>query len=117
MKINILGTEYDLVRNIDPGTDHGLDDRFGYCNYKEKRVVIADIRKIESWEKSSDTIVKGMINETLRHEIIHAFLYESGLWGSSAESGAWAVNEEMIDWFALQLPKICKAFAEAGCTE
>lgn len=48
----------------------------------------------------------------LRHEIIHAFLYESVLDASSSTSGAWAINEEMCDWFAIQSPKIFKVFQE-----
>ena len=50
------------------------------------------------------------MQETLRHEIVHAFFNESGLKESSngCESG-WAKNEEMVDWIALQLPKIYKA--------
>ena len=54
--------------------------------------------------------------ETLRHEIIHAFLFESGLQSSSAvlETG-WACNEEMIDYFAIQSPKIFEAFKEVDC--
>ncbi len=51
---------------------------------------------------------------TLRHEIVHAFLGESGLSANSNESDAWARNEEMVDWFALQGPKIYKAWQEAG---
>ena len=47
----------------------------------------------------------------LRHEIVHAFLYESGLDVSSE----WARNEEIVDWIALQTPKLQKAFEEAGC--
>jgi len=31
-----------------------------------------------------------------------------------SSNGAWARNEEMIDWFALQGPKILKAWQEAG---
>ena len=27
----------------------------------------------------------------------------------------WARNEEMVDWFAIQWPKLSKAFKEAGC--
>ena len=27
---------------------------------------------------------------------------------------AWAQNEEMVDWFAIQSPKIFRAFREAG---
>lgn len=49
-----------------------------------------------------------------RHEIMHAFLYESGLDGQSCNVDCWAKNEEMIDWFALQSKKIFKAFKKAG---
>ena len=38
----------------------------------------------------------------------HAFLYESGL----AENSAWAQEEEMVDWFAKQFPKLAVAFRE-----
>ena len=45
-----------------------------------------------------------------RHEIVHAFLFESGL----AENSEWAQNEEMVDWIAKQGPKLIKAWQEAG---
>ena len=48
----------------------------------------------------------------LRHEIIHAFLNESGLSDSSNSVEAWAKNEEMVDWFAIQSPKIFKVFQD-----
>lgn len=51
----------------------------------------------------------------LRHEITHAFLNESGLQHcSSVPMGAWARHEEMVDWIAIQFPKIMKAFQEVG---
>lgn len=46
----------------------------------------------------------------IRHEIIHAFLYESGL-----DSCSWAANEEMVDFFAMQFPKLLQIFKEADC--
>lgn len=47
----------------------------------------------------------------LRHEIMHAFLNESGLSDSSNRfDGAWAKNEEMVDWLAIQSPKIFSTF-------
>lgn len=52
--------------------------------------------------------------KVIRHEIIHAFLYESGLDNNSLSGGAWAKNEEMVDWLSIQAPKIFKAFREAG---
>lgn len=47
-----------------------------------------------------------------RHELIHAFLYECGL----NDSSDWARNEELIDWLAIQLPKINVLFEKAGVT-
>ncbi len=44
-----------------------------------------------------------------RHEIIHAFLFESGL----AENSEWAQNEEMVDFFAIQFPKLMEVFKNA----
>lgn len=55
-----------------------------------------------------------MQKENLRHEIIHAFLLESGL-GYNIEHKEYGHEETMIDWLAIQSPKIFKAFKEAGC--
>ena len=52
--------------------------------------------------------VEELEKKVLRHEIIHAYLGESGLRSSSE----WAENEEMVDWFAIQFPKILKTFSE-----
>jgi uncharacterized membrane protein len=78
---------------------------------------VADLNTIDSWANEGEEIKSVQRKVTLRHEIIHAFLAESGLWGSSASIGAWAMNEEMIDWFALQLPKMLKVFEQLGCVE
>ena len=50
----------------------------------------------------------------MRHEITHAFLNESGLDANASDTDCWAKNEEMVDWFAIQSPKIYKAFNEVG---
>lgn len=42
---------------------------------------------------------------------------ESGLWQNAYGSKCWAKNEEMIDWMAIQLPKIQRAYKEAYCDE
>ena len=51
-----------------------------------------------------------------RHEIIHAFIEESGLSECTfiCKEG-WAKNEEMVDWIAAQSPKIFAAFQKAKC--
>ena len=46
------------------------------------------------------------------HEIVHAFLHESGL----SSNSEWAMNEEIADWIALQLPKIISICNELNIT-
>ena len=115
--IKILGTKYTIHMKVSENKDHGLENRFGYCSFKGKRIVIADLNTIKSWESETDSAKSRQYCETLRHELIHAYLAESGLWASSLqydESG-WAMNEEMIDWIAIQFPKMYKTFSEVGC--
>lgn len=46
-------------------------------------------------------------------ESADAFLFESGLSSNThGIYGAWAENEEMVDWIAIQSPKIFKVFQE-----
>ena len=89
-KVNILGTEYSIKGQIGKETPK-LEHADGICEFYSKEIIIDD--------------------KVLRHEIVHAFLYESGLDVSSD----WARNEEIVDWIALQAPKLQKAFEEAGC--
>ena len=72
------------------------------------------------YDKQSAESVKDLVayqKKVLRHEIVHAFLYESGLWQNAYGSKCWAKNEEMIDWMAIQIPKIQRAYKEAYCDE
>ncbi len=111
MKINILGTKYKILIREEL-QDVKLEGLNGYCDITTKEIVIRNFKKIE------DPKVLGNLEElyktTLRHEIIHAFLYESGLYASSNDIEAWATNEEMVDWLAIQFPKIIKVFIEAN---
>jgi len=110
-KVNILGTEYSIFfqnekddelldgKGRDECTDYSAHEII-VCNKKDD----CELRDYENWKKI-----------VLRHELMHAFLFESGLDSSSLNSyGSWAVNEEMVDWFAIQSPKIYKVFAELG---
>lgn len=117
MKVNILGTEYEIIKKK-YDEDEAFDRRSiaGYCDCYAKRIVICDMNTYKGWEhEDADTKLQSE-KVTLRHEIIHAFFGESGLQDSTfVYDGAWSKNEEMIDWLAFQTPKMCKAFAEAGC--
>lgn len=117
-KLPVLGTVYNVTLDVDPAKDDGLENRFGYCNRIDRRIVVADLLKIDDWKEEAATTRVAMTMETLRHEIIHAFLHESGLWASSSpDMGPWALNEEMVDWFAHQWPKINEAFVQAGAIQ
>lgn len=117
MKVNVLGTEYTIiVKKYDEDEAFKRRSICGYCDGYTKTIVICDIATCEGWEHEPQETVNIAQNETVRHEIVHAFLNESGLQDScSAYDGAWARNEEMIDWIAIQSPKMYKAFEEVGC--
>lgn len=117
MKVNVLGTKYDIIR-VKSGQDEYMEKMHfgGYCDGVIKRIVLLDLKTVPEWAKESEYRIKEQENETLRHELVHAFLNESGLgYNTFSASEAWAKNEEMVDWIAIQFPKLLKAFKDAGC--
>lgn len=105
MKVDVLGTEYKIIETTQ-AEDKNLDGVDGYCDTSIKECVV------EKMEASGRIREKKNLPEykktVIRHEIIHAFLFESGL-----DTCSWANNEEMVDFFAIQMPKLVKAFKEA----
>ena len=104
--VSVLGAAY-IVRESEPEKDVKLDGRDGYTDTSIRECVIDSMRKTD---ENSKTDLQEYKKSVVRHELIHAFLYESGL-----DSCSWATNEEMVDWIAIQFPKMLKAFEEAGC--
>lgn len=109
-KINVLGTEYTII--IDANDELLPEDADGAMDHSLKRIVIA---KFDEPDRNSIKDLNVYRKKVIRHEILHAFLYESGLWNNSGDVSAWGQNEEITDWFAIQSPKIFKAFQEIGC--
>lgn len=114
-KISILGTTYRVYLGVPQSKDEGLLNNMGYCVYREKKIVVGDLSTYPNWKDTATEICQAEERATLRHEIIHAFLDESGLCGCSNGSDCWARNEEMVDWIANQWPKIQNVFAAFGC--
>lgn len=111
MKVNILGTEYEILTKSDEEEPY-LKTCDGFCDRSRKEIVIADL------QPNPDIYQVDIIwyrKKVLRHEIIHAFLSESGLEENSHNTDMWARNEEMVDWIAMQFPKILKAFQDVDC--
>lgn len=100
-KIQILGTEYQII----PSTSSELKKTLpvdgillGLCNFEDKTIQF-------------DSSLKGpTLKRILRHETIHAFFDESGL-DSQFDP---ACDEALIDWIALQFPKMSEAFKKMG---
>lgn len=116
MKINILGTKYKIVtRKISEDETLKKNNWAGYCGEEEKIIIVADVCEEQYFSDMSESEKESFKKKTLRHEIVHAFLNESGLSANaSTPAGAWAKHEEMIDWIAIQFPKMHKAFKKAG---
>jgi hypothetical protein len=113
-KINILGTTYKVYLKVPYEKDPSLSGAYGYTDFHGKRIVVADIKTVPGWEDAADDTADDVYTSTIRHEVIHAYLMESGLNGSANPVDCWARNEEMVDWFALQMPKLVKTFGELG---
>lgn len=104
--VNVLGTEYAIELRKE-SEDIMLTKNDGYCDNTIPLIVVGDFEEEEGSLKNLEVYTK----KVLRHEIIHAFLNESGLQCCSD----WARNEEMVDFFAVQFHKIAKAFKEVDC--
>ena len=114
--VNILGTPYTVsVKKY--GEDEAFDRSSiaGYCDGMTKRIVVCDMTTYKGWDHEPPETAAISQKETLRHEIVHAFFNESGLMDSAFEvEQPWPKNEEMVDWIAIQGPKIYAAWQEAG---
>lgn len=109
MKVNVLGTEYD-VELVD-GQDEAIKE-LNCAGYTDKTTKEIKVKLFKNESFADEENPKVNTNNTLRHELIHAFLYECGI-----NHGTQFHNEECVDFFAIQFPKLAKMFEDAGCRE
>lgn len=115
MKANILGAEYEIVfKDYEEDTEFTKRGLCGYCDSIEHIICIGKFQSFPGWEEQTQERCEKRQKLTMRHEIIHAFLSESGLQDSSGviDDIGWSQNEEMVDYFAIQFPKIQKVFKD-----
>lgn len=74
-----------------------------------------ELEAAERKEPGSKKCLDDYMRKCMRHELVHAFLYESGLSINSLSPSGWASNEEMTDWIAIQGPKLYDAWKQAKC--
>ena len=112
-KVNVLGVEYS-IRYKTEEEDAFPKEADGCCDTSIKRITIRQHTQEDRNEPYALKDLDEYQRKVLRHEITHAFLFESGLSVNAYSPASWAGNEEMVDWFAIQGPKIMKAWQEAG---
>lgn len=100
MKVNILGTEYEVGLNVSRTENKYLDELDGYTDDSSKTIVVCDCKN------STFDNIQEYKNRVLLHEIIHSFLHESGLPKGTCD---WHC-EEMVEWCATQMPRIMKTY-------
>lgn len=99
----ILGSSWN-VKLRSKKEDKYLINADGYCDKTANLIVVKtndEDDNLENWEE--------YMRKVLRHELIHAFLFESGLHEGlmHPERGH---DEAYVDWFAVQMLKIKVAY-------
>lgn len=100
-KVNILGTEYKIV--LKELKDSDVD---GFTDYTEKAIVM----RYDNYNEVGN--FEWLQKKQLRHELIHAFMAESGLQANWEHIQKFGHDETTVDWFAIQSPKMFKVFQE-----
>ena len=102
MKVDILGTEYTIVEKEDERFEkHDAD---GFCEWWTKEIHI----KKGIGEETENTMfgMKQYKENVIRHEIIHAFMFESGM-------QSYERDEQIVEWITRNIEKINKALEQA----
>ena len=106
MQVEILGRMYTIqIVNVEDDEELKEHDLDGYCSTDDQKIVI---RKKDSRRAQ---------NNTLRHELIHAFMFECGLAFNCEHATRMGHDETTVDWFAIMWPKIHKVFVDLQCEE
>ena len=100
-KINILGVDYEVIKTTDK-EEQFLVDSNGVCDVYDKKIYL---EKEIGIERNTTKGIDEFQKKVYRHEIIHAFFHESGI-------RKYTEDEELVDWIALQYPKLEKIFNE-----
>lgn len=111
-KIDILGSEWTIKRQSE-AENRLLETNAGYCDWTTRTIVVEC--GVDSDGSMGD--MDKYYRKVIRHEIVHAFLLESGLAENSATATYWADNEEMVEWIARQGLKLYKAWGDAGAVD
>lgn len=106
--VTILGQKYKLLKGNEKQYPI-LEDVNGYADIYAKKIVIDETFTTPEGNFKSERPDLAL-NHIYRHEIIHAFFTESGVNYNLSNDE----EELLVDWIALQFPKMQKIFEELG---
>lgn len=109
VNVNVLGTDYSVIFASEQ-EEPRLSTRDGFCDNSAKEIYVDDMSNAAKSPDSKKNLAEYR-NQVVRHELTHAMLSESGLQNESD----WARNEEIVDWIAIQGPKLIKLWESAKC--
>ena len=111
----ILGTEYRIeIHKWSEDSELSKNSWDGYCCCDLPLIVIADLDDEEHFHFDNEEEKDVYFKSSLRHEIIHAFLNESGLKDNFEHVPRMGHEETMVDWIANQFPKIADVYEKLG---
>ena len=103
--IDILGQTY-LIKETTEQETPGIKGLWGFCDSSIHCIFID--RTIDSTDPRNIANLDRHFNKVLRHEVVHAFLDESGLMDSARFDDEHF--EQMVDWIAIQFPKLVQVY-------
>ena len=102
IKVDILGEQYKLMEIEDKRFDEF--DADGFCEWWAKELHIK--KGIDEHEPGSMLNLKDYRANTIKHEIVHAFMFESGMQN-------YERDEMLVEWVARNLEKMMNAYNQA----
>lgn len=94
-KFNVLGKTYTLHYDAEECTDN---DANGLCEYYSNEIIIVDPDE-PFRSKNSYKNIDQWFKKVIRHELVHAFLYEMGL-------EKYASDEILVNALAIKMPEL-----------
>lgn len=96
--VDILGASY-FVHTVSEEEDSRMIGNNGFTDWTTKEICIE-----QDWTGNIGNKIM-YIKQVILHEIIHAFMYESGF-GDCFVHKEMGQEETVVDWFAAQMNKI-----------
>ena len=115
-KISVMGSEFEIIYTTEE-EDPTIKGKSGVCYSLLQKIKIDQYIYLDDADGSVAEAEKASkllsLLAILRHEIIHAFFFQSGL----DTQCSFAVDEMLIDWLSLKMPEIVDVMNENHLVE